>query len=53
MSGSFTWDAIVHIGSIKAYEKALVLTVYHTLDSQPASRAAQPGATGMEHHRLL
>lgn len=32
MSGSFTWDAIVRIGTIKSYEKALVLTVYHELD---------------------
>jgi len=32
MSGSFTWDAIVRIGTIKPYEKALVLTVYHELD---------------------
>lgn len=31
MSGSFTWDAIVRIGSIKPYEKALVLTVFHEL----------------------
>tara|TARA_R110002020_G_scaffold333755_1_gene549180 strand:- start:536 stop:886 length:351 start_codon:yes stop_codon:yes gene_type:complete len=34
MSGSFTWDAIVRIGTIKPYEKALVLTVFHTLASQ-------------------
>jgi single-stranded DNA-binding protein len=34
MSGSFTWDAIVRIGTIKPYEKALVLTVFHTLDSR-------------------
>ncbi|MGH1416266.1 MAG: hypothetical protein ACRBB0_22450 [Pelagimonas sp.] len=32
MSGSFTWDAIVRIGTIKPYDKALVLTVYHELD---------------------
>lgn len=32
MSGSFTWDAIVRIGTIKPYEKALVLTVFHELD---------------------
>ncbi|WP_113913480.1 single-stranded DNA-binding protein [Roseovarius dicentrarchi] len=37
MSGSFTWDAVVRIGSIKPYEKALVLTVYHTLDAHPVS----------------
>lgn len=37
MSGSFTWDAVVYIGSIKAYEKALVLTVYHTLEGQTAA----------------
>jgi len=37
MSGSFTWDAIVYIGSVKAYEKALVLTVYHTLEGQTAA----------------
>jgi hypothetical protein len=33
MSGSFTWDAIVQVGTIKPYEKALVLTVYHELES--------------------
>lgn len=32
MSGSFTWDAIVRIGTIKAYERALVLTVFHELE---------------------
>lgn len=37
MSGSFTWDAIVRVGTIKPYEKALVLTVYHTLDAHPVS----------------
>ncbi|WP_299210620.1 single-stranded DNA-binding protein [uncultured Tateyamaria sp.] len=36
MSGSFTWDAIVRIGTIKPYEKALVLTVYHELDGYRA-----------------
>lgn len=29
MSGSFTWNAIVRIGSIKAYEKATVMSVVH------------------------
>lgn len=33
LSGSFTWDAIVQVGTIKPYEKALVLTVYHELES--------------------
>tara|TARA_R110000787_G_scaffold189948_4_gene301505 strand:+ start:97 stop:435 length:339 start_codon:yes stop_codon:yes gene_type:complete len=36
MSGSFTWDAIVRIGTIKPYEKALVLTVLHTFEGQPS-----------------
>lgn len=42
MSGSFTWDAVVRIGTIKPYEKALVLTVYHTLGTRPA------GTRGLE-----
>jgi len=33
MSGSFTWDVIVQVGTIKSYEKALMLTVYHELES--------------------
>ena len=32
MSGSFTWNAIVRIGALKPYEKALVITVYHERD---------------------
>ena len=32
MSGSFTWNAIVRIGALKPYEKALVITVYHECD---------------------
>lgn len=34
MSGSFTWDAIVRIGTIKPYDQALVLTVYHELEGR-------------------
>lgn len=41
MSGSFNWDAIVRIGTIKPYEKALVLTVYHELDSYAADTRSQ------------
>ena len=29
MSGSFTWSAIVRIGSINAYKKATTITVVH------------------------
>ena len=39
MSGSFTWDAIVRIGTIKPYERAIVLTVYHELDHVGEARA--------------
>ncbi|MDF1670215.1 MAG: single-stranded DNA-binding protein [Roseovarius sp.] len=42
MSGSFTWDAIVYVGTIKPYEKALVLTVYHELDPLSAERRTAP-----------
>lgn len=40
MSGSFTWDAIVQVGTIKPYEKALVLTVYHELESHSGDNRA-------------
>lgn len=46
MSGSFTWDAIVRIETIKAYEKALVLTVYHTLEGQTAACVHLSGQQG-------
>ena len=42
MSGSFTWDAIVRIGTIKPYEKALVITVVHehaTFSRESGSRS--------------
>lgn len=42
MSGSFSWDAIVHVGTIKPYEKALVLTVYHELEPLSAEKRAVP-----------
>lgn len=41
MSGSFTWDAIVRVGTLKPYERALVITVYHELDAN-AVEAARP-----------
>jgi len=41
MSGSFSWDAIVRIGTLKPYEKALVITVYHELDSTRGGARAE------------
>lgn len=29
MSGSFTWSAIVRVGSVKSFDKATVITVVH------------------------
>lgn len=42
MSGSSSWNAIVTVGTIKPYEKALVLTVYHELEAFSGDRRTPP-----------
>lgn len=37
MSGSFTWNAIVRVGSISRYEKATVITVLHEYKKKDAA----------------
>jgi single-stranded DNA-binding protein len=40
MAGSFTWTANVRVGTVKPYERALVLTVVHELDRFTAGHGA-------------
>lgn len=40
MSGSFTWSAIVQVGTLKPYSKALVITVVHELERFDTEKGA-------------
>jgi len=42
MPGSFTWDAIVRIGTIKPYPRALVITVYHDAEHLNGTERRSP-----------
>lgn len=40
MSGSFTWSAIVQVGTLKPYPNALVITVVHELERFDTEKGA-------------
>lgn len=40
MSGSFTWSAIVQVGTLKSYPNALVITVVHELERFDTEKGA-------------